>query len=135
MPDHSQLPEDSLRLDKWLWYARFYKTRSMAAESIRTGKVQVAGRRVKPSHPIKIGEELSIRKGPYTFRLAIKAMTRNRQSASAAPLLFTEHEESINARELIARELKTAQSMHPGTKGRPTKRERRSIIQFLKDSS
>lgn len=124
-----------MRLDKWLWCARFFKTRAMAAEAIKTGKVKVAGERIKSAKTVIEGDRISIRRGPYSYSFTVLSLTKSRKSAKDAALLYQEDEESIAARELTAAQLKMENAMYSRSKGRPTKRERREFIKFTKGKS
>lgn len=119
-----------MRLDKWLWCARFFKTRSLAATAIRTGKVHVDGERPKPAKVIATGAELAIRRGPFEYRIRVLALAHNRLSAAAAQTLYVEDEESIAARDQLAIELKADAALQPHVRGRPTKRQRRQLLEF-----
>ena len=120
----------SLRLDKWLWCARFYKTRSIAAEVLKTGKVMINGDRAKPSKTVKPGDILNIRKGPYHYAITVLSLAKSRKSPTDASLLYEESPESMKQRELLASQLKAESVMSPSSKGRPSKKDRRSIIKF-----
>lgn len=119
---------DRVRLDKWLWAARFYKTRGLAVEAIDGGKVQVAGDRVKRARLIRVGEQLRIRQGPYEHAIVVLALSERRGPAPEAAKLYQETPESRAARERLALQLKAASSalVHE-EKGRPTKRNRRQF--------
>ena len=119
-----------LRLDKWLWCARFYKTRSIAAEALKTGKVMINGDRAKPSKIVEPGDMLNIRKGPYLYAITVLALVKSRKSVTDASLLYEESPESMIERELLASQLKAEAAMYPSPKGRPSKKDRRSIIKF-----
>lgn len=119
-----------IRLDKWLWCARFYKTRSIAADAVKTGKIKINGERAKPSKSVKPGDLLNIRKGPYRYAITVQGLAKSRQSATGASLLYEESPESISERELLATQLKAEAALTPSTKGRPSKKDRRSIIKF-----
>ncbi len=119
-----------LRLDKWLWCARFYKTRSIAAEALKTGKVMINGDRAKPSKIVEPGDMLNIRKGPYLYAITVLSIAKSRKSATDASLLYEESPESMKQRELLASQLKAEAAMYPSPKGRPSKKDRRSIIKF-----
>ena len=121
-----------MRLDKWLWCARFFKTRGLSTDAIKTGKVQINGSKIKPSRVVTVGEELVIHRGPYIWVITVLEMAKNRLSAKDAALLYREEEESMANRELTASRIKAETDMHPRTKGRPTKRERRELIKFNK---
>lgn len=119
--------DDRVRLDKWLWAARFYKTRSLAAEAIAGGKVQVNGDRVKRAKPVQIGDEVRIRQGPYEHLILVKAVSDRRGPASAAAELYEEKPESVAAREAMAIQLKSLHAAFVPDRGRPTKKDRREI--------
>ncbi len=119
-----------VRLDKWLWAARFFKTRSLAAKAVDGGKVRLNGESAKPSRDLKPGDELAIRVGALEWVVEVKALSRQRGPAAQAALLYAEREDS-RARRQAALALKKAQP-HPaaGVKGRPTKKDRRLIHRF-----
>jgi ribosome-associated heat shock protein Hsp15 len=123
---------EQLRIDKWLWAARFYKTRSLATDEIGKGRVQVNGLDAKPSREVKVGDTVVIRQGPVVRTILVQGISHQRGSAPVAQQLYAETAESISARELAAetRRLNT----EPATAiehGRPTKRDRRSIEKAL----
>lgn len=118
---------DTQRLDKWLWAARFFKTRSQAADEISGGKVHCNGERCKPAKMIKAGDRLQIRKGIYEFLIIVEGMSKQRLPASTARQLYTETEESIAARQ-ARRDLYQAENpLRVKTRFRPNKRERRQL--------
>ena len=123
-------PRDThnVRVDKWLWAARFFKTRALAIQAVDTGKVLVNGARVKPAKNVHAGDALSIRRGPYVSTVMVKALSPRRGPASEANHLFEETPESIAARQEIAERL--AAQPEADFKGRPTKRVRRQITKF-----
>jgi len=120
---------DRIRLDKWLWAARFYKTRSVAAEAVEGGKVLVNGARVKPARALKVGDELVIRTLSAIFTVHIQELSTRRGSAKDAATLYTETERSKVDREQTGL---YRPPPHPGAqaRGRPTKRSRRLIQKF-----
>ena len=118
------------RLDKWLWAARFYKTRHLAAEAINGGHVHHNGNRVKPSRVIQIADKLSIHKTPFTFEIIVNGLSVRRGPAKEAQLLYTELEESIKKRETLAAQRKLDAAQFPHAERRPDKRDRRRIIRF-----
>ena len=122
-----------LRLDKWLWAARFYKTRTLAAEAVDSGQVRVGGERVKTAHPVRTGERVSIRKAGYLFDVTVTALSDRRGGATEAALLYKEDEASIAAREELAKQRKAAAEASPRYSGRPTKRQRRKLEDFLNE--
>ena len=127
------LVNKTIRIDKWLWVARFYKTRSLAAESISGGKVQLNGARIKPAKELRIGDELSIRKGVYEWIVIVRGLTLHRVPAKDASLLYNETEESKQKRETIGIQIHFERSIHPqSTKRRPSKKARREIIRFTR---
>ena len=120
-----------MRLDKWLWAARFFKTRALAQQAIESGKVKHAGERCKPSHTVRVGDRYAIVRENLAWNIDVAALSGQRGSAAIAAHLYAEAEASIAARtELIARH-KLAMINAPQPKGRPTKRQRRKIEDFL----
>jgi len=119
--------DDRVRLDKWLWAARFFKTRSLAAEAIAGGKVQVNGDRAKRARPLQVGDQIRVRLGPYEHHVIVRALSARRGPAAEAAGLYEERPESIAARETLARQLKSLPVAFAPEKGRPTKRDRREI--------
>ncbi|MBI5918532.1 MAG: RNA-binding S4 domain-containing protein [Nitrosomonadales bacterium] len=120
--------QDKLRLDKWLWAARFFKTRSLAAEAIDSGKVTLNANRVKPAKSIAVGDWLDIRLGQYHFEIQVLALANKRGPAPEAQKLYRESEASRTQRAALAAQLKALPA--PTFKGRPTKRDRREIERF-----
>jgi len=123
---------DKVRLDKWLWATRFFKTRPLAAEAIMGGKVHVNGQRVKPGKVLCIGDELSIRRGRNLYVVVVRGLASRRGPASQASLLYAETEESRQNRTDIAEQQKAGGVLHAQQQGRPTKRNRRTIIRYLR---
>jgi ribosome-associated heat shock protein Hsp15 len=119
-----------VRLDRWLWAARFFKTRSLAVEAIGGGKVQVNGHRAKRAKLVHVGDELLIRKGPFEHRVTVRAIAERRGPVREAQALYQETAESILRREALSDQLKSLPTPVFRTKGRPTKRERRDIDRF-----
>ncbi len=126
------MAEQKVRIDKWLWAARFFKTRSLASTAVSGGKVHVNGSRVKPSRPVSLGDELRIQKGPFEFVIEIIAISARRGPASEAMLLYEESQESKAARERTREERRLAAADHFGPVGRPSKRDRRLIKKFIR---
>jgi ribosome-associated heat shock protein Hsp15 len=122
----------AIRLDKWLWAARFFKTRSMAATAINGGKVHLNGSRVKASRVVAIDDQLVITIGVMTFRITVLGILKYRRPAKEAKLLYVESEESIKTRreESDLRRMSNNGYAAPGSK--PTKRDRRKIITFTR---
>ncbi len=121
--------EEKFRIDKWLFAARFFKTRSLAAEAIERGRVTISEQRVKPAKLLTVGELLTIRIGNYQYVIEVLGLSNKRGSATMAQKLYRETEESRKQREIVAERLK-AQPQPFYTKGRPTKRDRRDIERF-----
>jgi ribosome-associated heat shock protein Hsp15 len=119
--------EIKVRLDKWLWAARFYKTRSLAAEAIEKGKVEVNGERAKRAKLLQAGDSLTIRLGPYQHLVTVRAVSERRGPASFAATLYEESAEGRKAREAMQIQVKAAQSVPGYDRGRPTKKDRRDI--------
>ena len=117
-----------VRIDKWLWAARFFKTRALAVEAIGGGKILVHGERVKPAKVVQAGDRVSVRLGPYEHVVTVRGVSERRGPASVAATLYEETSESLAARQKLAEQLRMA----PATfvfeeKGRPTKKDRRDI--------
>lgn len=121
-----------VRLDKWLWAARFFKTRGLAAEAIKGGKVEINGARAKPSRTLQVGDRLRIRRGPDLFEVDVSALSQQRGPAAQAALLYRETEQSRQHREQLAALRKAEAVSRPKFPGRPTKRDRREIVRFKK---
>ncbi|GKS85745.1 RNA-binding S4 domain-containing protein [Acidovorax sp. SUPP1855] len=123
-------PPESMRLDKWLWCARFYKTRSLAVEEIGKGRVTVNGQAAKAARELRAGDTVDLRQGPMQRTVQVRALSGMRGPAPVAQLLYEETAESIAAREKAAEQRRLAPepaaSLH---EGRPTKRDRRNIDQ------
>lgn len=128
-------PMDKVRLDKWLWAARFFKTRSLAKAAIEGGKVKVNRQRTKPSREIETGTVLDIQQGWDNHTVEVVALSDQRRGAPEAAKLYRETEESQRERQARAeaRRLAREHENHPG--GRPTKKQRRLIHQFLDEQS
>lgn len=120
----------TVRLDKWLWAARFYKTRTLAAEAVAGGKVQVNGDRAKRARPLQVGDDIRIRLGPYEHLIVVRELSERRGPASQAATLYEEKPESRAAREQLAVQLKSLHSAFVPDRGRPTKKERREMEKF-----
>lgn len=122
---------EKCRIDKWLWAARFFKTRSLASDAVECGKVLVNEVRVKPAKAVAVGDSLDIRIGQVQFVVDVLALSNKRGSAPEAQKLYRETDESRQRREAIAAQLK-AQPRPFHFKGRPTKRDRREIERLKK---
>jgi ribosome-associated heat shock protein Hsp15 len=119
--------DDRTRIDKWLWAARFYKTRSLAADAVAGGKVQVNGERVKRAKPLQVGDEIRIRQGPYEHLVVVRELSGRRGPAAQAATLYEEKPSSRAAREALAIQLKSLHAAFVPERGRPTKKDRREI--------
>ena len=121
-----------MRLDKWLWAARFFKTRSLAVEAIEGGRVSVNDDRAKPAKEIRIGDRLSIRRPPFEHVVVVRELSDKRGPAAVAAALFEETEESRARRTVLAAEMKSLPQ--PRFKGRPTKKTRRDYEAWLRSA-
>ena len=120
-----------VRIDKWLWAARFFKTRSLAAEAVSAGKVEINDERVKPAKLVQVGDSVSVRLGPYLHVVHVRAISERRGPASVAATLYEETAESSAVRAKLAEQLRMAPAAFVyEEKGRPTKRDRREIDRF-----
>ena len=119
-----------MRLDKWLWSARFFRTRTLAVEAIAGGRVSVNAERAKPAKELKLGDTLSIRRPPFEHVVIVKAFSDKRGPAAAAAALFEETAESRARRTVLAAEMKSLPQ--PRFKGRPTKKTRRDYEKWLR---
>jgi ribosome-associated heat shock protein Hsp15 len=116
-----------VRIDKWLWAARLSKTRGLAAEAVKGGRVELNGQRVKPAKEIKPGDRLIITSGPYRREVVVLELAERRVSAKEAERLYEETPESLAAREQLRSERRLASAPLPQPGGRPTKRDRRRM--------
>jgi len=118
---------DSLRLDVWLWAARFFKTRSLAKQAIETGKVDVAGQRAKPSRTVRIGDTLRVTRGEELFEVDVRGLSDTRGPAAVAQALYVESDASRAQREALRAERAAQRAGYRPPEGRPDKRARRLI--------
>ena len=116
-----------VRLDKWLWAARFFKTRALAADAIESGKVEVNGERAKRAKQLQAGDSVRVRLGPYHHIISVLAVSERRGPASVARTLYQENAEGRKAREALQVQVKAAQPDSGYDGGRPTKKDRREI--------
>ena len=128
-----KVPIDTMRLDKWLWSARFFKTRSLATQAIEHGQVKLNGERVKPARDVKPGDRLEIHLGDFDWTLTLRALSMQRGPALVAQLLYEEDPASHARRQLQASTRKLAGNPAAEIKGRPTKRDRRQIHRFTSE--
>ena len=128
MPVHADTSDvEGQRLDKWLWVARIFKTRSLAAEAIAAGKVQVDGKRVKPAKTVRPGSVIRVRRADWTWEVTLRALSIRRRSATEASVLYEETEQSQRHRKQHAEERGASTSERRRGTGRPTKRDRRRL--------
>ncbi|MGI9536468.1 MAG: RNA-binding S4 domain-containing protein [Desulfocapsaceae bacterium] len=123
---------DKIRIDKWLWAARFFKTRSLATQAVQGGKVHVNGQRVKPSRMVSVGDELKINKLEQIFEVTVKGINRFRRPAKEAWNLYEESEASIKNREDQSQMRRLIRAPGAAPAKRPDKRDRRKIREFIK---
>jgi ribosome-associated heat shock protein Hsp15 len=121
---------EAIRLDKWLWAARFFKTRALAVEAINGGKVHVDGQRAKPGRTVRPGTRLVVHKGSLEWDIEVSAVSRQRRPAAEAALLYTEDEASRLRRQELVRERRETGVQAERRPGRPNKRDRRLIQRF-----
>lgn len=123
---------DKVRIDKWLWAARFYKTRSLATDAVDGGKIQLNGESVKPAKAVKVGDEVRIRTGPYEYIVVVQGLAERRGSPAVAQALYEERADSVAARERLREQLRLAPPAFTyEEKGRPTKKDRRELQRFI----
>lgn len=118
---------ERVRLDRWLWAARFFKTRALAAAAVGGGKVQVNGTRAKPAKQLQVGDDVRVRVGPYEWLVTVRTLSERRGPPKVAQTLYEESAEGRAARERLAELHKIAPAPAYQGKGRPTKKERREI--------
>lgn len=118
-------PDPTTRLDKWLWAARFYKTRQLAADSVKGGHVEVNGARAKPARSVRIGDRISVRKTPFDFDIEVLDLRERRVSAREAQGMYRESQESIDRREQLRLTLRSQARQIVYDTGKPDKRDRR----------
>lgn len=125
---------ESCRLDKWLWAARFFKTRALASEAVSGGKVHLNGARVKPSRTVSIGDELSIRRGDDLYEVVVRGINKQRRPASEATRLYEESEESVEKRQAAIALRRVAGAGRDRPTGKPDKHQRRKIVRFKREN-
>jgi ribosome-associated heat shock protein Hsp15 len=121
----------AVRLDKWLWAARFYKTRALALEAVNGGKISLNGERAKPAKILKLGDELLIRQPPYERHIIVLGVSHQRGPATVAQALYEETPESMTKRLALTEQIRA--QPEPQFKGRPTKKARRQIHRFTNE--
>ena len=123
--------QKKVRLDKWLWAARFFKTRALAGAAVTGGKVHLAGQRIKPSRSVKIDDCYEIHRGYERYQIIVTDLSERRGSAACAQKLYRETESSIEQRDREAEKRRLAMMQRPHSSSRPDKKQRRKIRQFI----
>jgi ribosome-associated heat shock protein Hsp15 len=131
--DHPRDGIARIRFDKWLWAARFYRTRALAAQAIDAGQARLAGERVKPAHAVRVGDAVAVRKQRTLWDVEVTALAERRGSATEAAALYRESAESAAARNEESERHRAAAAAEPRFIGRPTKRNRRKLADFLNE--
>lgn len=126
----SKTESESVRLDRWLWAARFFKTRRLAADAIKGGKVSVNGVRAKPAKELRAGSEVRLTKGSYEFVVIVQGLAEQRGPAVEAQKLYQELESSIERRQRVREQQRIAAAAMPQMDHRPDKRDRRRLAEF-----
>jgi ribosome-associated heat shock protein Hsp15 len=129
---HDQENNADIRVDKWLWAARFFKTRGLAAEAVSGGKVEINGARPKPSRIVRATDRLTIRRGPFEWTVIVKDVAKLRGPAAQAQALYEETEESVRRREAATAQMKLQRPPESKSPGRPSKKDRRAMARFTK---
>ena len=127
----AQAGASRVRIDKWLWAARFYRTRSLAADAIEAGHVRVDGERVKPAHPVHAGSRVTVHRQALAWEIEVLAVTEQRGGAAQAAVLYRETAQSVTTRERVLAE--RAQARASAATARPTQRDRRKLPDFLNE--
>ncbi|OHX35241.1 RNA-binding protein [Methylomonas sp. LWB] len=129
--------QDELRIDKWLWAARFFKTRGLASDAVSGGKVHVNGQRCKPSRDVRLGDRISITKDQYTWDILVTGLNRQRRPAQEAAQLYVEDAASAAKRQQLAELHKQQQAAFPVSERpfKPNKKQRRQIHRFKESSA
>ncbi len=123
-----------VRFDKWLWAARFYRTRNLAAQAIEAGQARIDGERVKPSHLVKPAARVVLRRGGLTWNIVVNALADKRVGTALAAKLYEEAPESVATRESEIARRRAEAAGAPTSDGRPTKRDRRKLQEFLDEA-
>jgi ribosome-associated heat shock protein Hsp15 len=121
------MTNEQVRVDKWLWAARFFKTRTLAASAVENGRVRIDGERIKPARNVRVGDQLQIDNGSTEWEVIVRALADKRGSAAIAQTLYEETEESVRERQKKAEQRKLFHEPSVDIKGRPTKRDRRML--------
>lgn len=121
---------DVTRIDRWLWAARFFKTRSLAKTAIDAGRVEINGRRAKPAHDVRVGDMLHVRRGTEAFELEVTLVSHRRGSATVAATMYQETPQSKEAREAEAERRRMERDFQTHPERRPDKKQRRQLMKF-----
>ena len=123
---------EKVRIDKWLWATRFFKTRGLANDAISKNQIRIGGQRIKPSRLVLVGDIIRIEKTPYTFVITVLALNDQRRPASEAQALYEESEQSLATRQTLSDRMRSDRMARVGLAGdgRPSKKQRRQIIRF-----
>jgi ribosome-associated heat shock protein Hsp15 len=124
------MSNDAVRIDKWLWAARFFKTRSLATDAVDHGKIRINGERVKPARNVKVGDTLTIHNGSADWEVVVQVLSDIRNAAPIAQTLYCETADSIARRQAEAEQRKLSPEPSLAIKGRPTKRDRRQLDKY-----
>jgi ribosome-associated heat shock protein Hsp15 len=124
---------ERVRFDKWLWAARFFKTRTLAAQAVEAGQARIGNERVKPAHAVHVGDTVAVRKAGSAWDVRVTGLSDRRGSATDAALLYAETDESRARREQETLQRNAAAAHDPRFPGRPTKRQRRRLEDFLNE--
>ncbi len=133
MPVSPSSAAERMRFDKWLWAARFFKTRSLAAQAIDAGQARLRDERVKPAHAIRSGDTVTVRRDGLAWEVEVLGLSERRGGAAEAALLYRETPASLAAREEIVAQRRAERASAPRHPGRPTKKERRKLEDFLNE--
>ncbi|MEX0731834.1 MAG: S4 domain-containing protein [Aquisalimonadaceae bacterium] len=125
---------DGVRIDRWLWAARFFKTRRLAVDAINGGKVEINGAGAKPSKTVRVGDEVRVRKDAFLFQVIVLALAEQRGSADVAQTLYEETEDSARRREALRQQLRAQSAAFPRPQGRPEKHARKALTKFKRGS-
>lgn len=128
--DDSDAPAERHRLDRWLWFTRFFKTRSLATQAVSLGRVSLNGARVKPAHTVQVGDRIDITLDRDTREVVVRDLPLRRGPAPEAQACYSESEASIARREAARESRRLAEISHPRTLARPDKRDRRQLARF-----
>lgn len=132
-PGDQHTPAGKVRLDKWLWFARFFKTRVLAGEAIDGGKLEVNGEKAKRAKLVQMDDQIRLRNGPYEWQLVVRDIAQRRGSAQVAQQLYEETSESKTKREEVQAHLKSMPQVFAHNEGKPGKRDRRDLRRLKGD--